>query len=84
MKDFEMCLNLITFTALSIYSLIYAIRRSSKDSGWKHIRKTSSMCSGMLTAEMGFAVNARTINDSAVFPFTVDFKLVAIWDFSLT
>ena len=59
------------------------MRNSSKDSGWKHIRKTSSMCSGMLTAEMGFAVDAKTVNDSGVFPFTVDFKPVAIWDFSL-
>ena len=53
-------------------------------SGWKTIHTSSSMCSGILTAEMGLGVASKIVNESGVFQnFRVDVKCVALWDLDL-
>jgi hypothetical protein len=50
---------------------------------WKDCRRCSSMCTGVLTAEMALAVCAKTVNDTHMLTYRVDFQTTEVWVASL-
>lgn len=50
---------------------------------WKSVRTTSSMCSGVLTAEMALGAVVSIVNKSKLLDFRVDIRTVAVWDTNL-
>ena len=51
-----------------------------KETMWKSVRTTSSMCTGVLTAEMALAAMVNIANRSKALSFRVDIRTVAVWE----
>ena len=54
-----------------------------QESMWRSTRLTSSMCTGVYTAEMSLAAAVDIINRSKVLDFRVDIRCAAVWDWAL-
>ncbi|CAL1156581.1 unnamed protein product, partial [Cladocopium goreaui] len=50
------------------------------ESMWRSTRLTSSMCTGVYTAEMSLAAAVNIINRSKVLDFRVDIRCAAVWE----
>ena len=66
----------------SIPKLQRSLQIWAQESMWRSTRRTSSMCTGVYTAEMALSAVANIINKSEVLDFRVDIRCVACWDWT--
>lgn len=55
-------------------------KEQTEASMWRTVRRSSSMCSGVGTAEMALAAVSNIVNQSNALSFRVDIRTVALWE----
>ena len=73
--EFGACFKGLDMCSFSILVLVTAGQTSS----WTTFRRSSSMCTGAYTGEMGLALAQKIVNESQILGVDADIRCVAAW-----